>query len=804
MNLTRLSLRTIMVIFMSLMSMILVVVAWEVYRGSALKSQQQSLEEVLVRESNRILRVIEQKTEDLAIGAQQAPEFRQALIDEDLTSLERLVGEQYQRNHVASGELSLIQLYVFNKDFDVVSWSKQGPSGRSEFGIICQTLLNQARQRQGTDQIKLLPGLCQWRGRSYFSLIVPVGGILHQGYLQVITDPLQSMVSIEKFLEMPIKITLANGDLIYRSQDWLTGKEGSDFVTANYWLTEPGGGQLAEITVQRDLNLFNENITTSRNLLMLSAGIITLLMVALVLWALHRSTIRPIRELIDQVNMVRRDRRHLGKTLKVSGNVELRELVQVFNDMSSELAQAYDEYEELAFTDQLTELPNRALFHDRLKHLILLSKRKGEKFGVMLLDLDSFKEVNDTLGHHVGDELLKHIANRLQHIIRASSTIARVGDENENGIDEDYIASLDTGETTIARLGGDEFAILLPNLGGVEGAVAVAKRVTEALEPPAEIDANLIVVAGTLGISMYPEHGENAESLLRRADVALYVAKHIQNDFSVYDPAYDRHSVKQLALKAEIRTAIDEDQLVLYYQPKLDLNEGCVASVEALVRWQHPQRGMIPPDQFIPLSEQRGLIGPLTEWVIRRALEQHNEWLKHGINLKVAVNLSSRLLYDLYLPSKIEKYLINAELPPSALGLEITEEATMVDPERAMLILKRLDEMGVTLSIDDFGTGHSSLAYLKRLPVDEIKIDRSFVMEMEESENDAKIVHATIDLSHNLGLKVVAEGVESATALSMLKTLNCDYAQGFHLSRPIPADELLEWLTESGYSCKAG
>jgi EAL domain-containing protein (putative c-di-GMP-specific phosphodiesterase class I) len=321
------------------------------------------------------------------------------------------------------------------------------------------------------------------------------------------------------------------------------------------------------------------------------------------------------------------------------------------------------------------------------------------------------------------------------------------------------------------------------------------------LEPPAEIDGNLIVVAGTLGIAMFPEHGENAESLLRRSDVALYVAKHIQNDFSVYDPAYDSHSVKQLALKAELRTAIEEDQLVLFYQPKLDLEKGCVTSVEALVRWQHPERGMIPPDQFIPLSEQRGLIGPLTEWVIREALRQYTEWQKLGLHLQIAVNLSSRVLYDLSLPNKIEKYLINYQLPPGALSLEITEEATMIDPERAMNILNRLDEMGVSLSIDDFGTGHSSLSYLKRLPVDEIKIDRSFVMEMEESDSDAKIVHATIDLSHNLGLKVVAEGVETVTALKMLKSLNCDYAQGYYLSRPVPAAELCDWLNKSGYSC---
>jgi predicted signal transduction protein with EAL and GGDEF domain len=510
--------------------------------------------------------------------------------------------------------------------------------------------------------------------------------------------------------------------------------------------------------------------------------------------------VRPIREVIEQLNRVRQDRHQLRSPLMLSGNAEVRELVQVFNDMSADLARLYDEYEEAAFIDQLTALPNRALFLDRLRQMILLSERKGEKFGVMLLDLDSFKEINDTLGHQVGDKLLQQIAERLRRTIRASSTIARVVDDS---ISAEYeSAAVRNSELTLARLGGDEFAILLPNLKGIEGAISVAKRITEVLEPNAEIDGNTIVVAGTLGIAMFPEHGEGAEALLRRADIALYVAKHIQSDFSIYDPAYDTHSVKQLALKAELRAAIEGEQMVLFYQPKLDFKNGCVMSVEALIRWQHPQRGMIPPDQFIPLSEQRGLIGPLTEWVIKKALWQYNQWQQQGIHLQIAVNLSSRVLYDLSLPNKVERLLVAAKLPPSALSFEITEEATMVDPQRALDIMNRLNEMACMLAIDDFGTGYSSLGYLKRLPVAEIKIDRSFVMDMEASENDAKIVHATIDLAHNLGLKVVAEGVETEYALNMLNRLNCDYAQGYYLSRPIPADELIKWLAESAWSCK--
>ncbi len=800
MDFRRLSLRSIIALFMSLMSMILVVTAWEVYRDSALKSQQQSLQEVLEREVKRSLKQLQQNIETMAISAQQSVEFRRALTNENLKALTKSLDEQFRRQPVTSGEVNLIQLYAYSKNFEVLAWSKNGPFVRDGLGIICQDMADVARLRQGVEQLKVLAGLCQWRGQSFLSVIVPVGGIRHQGYFQLIVNPLMNLAKMDTFLEMPIKINLASGGVAYRSQDWHVGDEGKDYVSVSHRLKSDGGEPLAEIILQRELSLFNQNLATSRNYLMLLAGIVTLIMLGLVLWVLHTSTVRPIRKIISQLNNVRNDRRQLGTPVSLSGNAELRELVQVFNDMSQELNKVYDEYETLAFTDQLTSLPNRVLFLDRLSQIILLSQRKGEKFAVMLLDLDGFKEINDTLGHYVGDELLLQIATRLQRIIRASSTIARVIDNHAVAASENITPGLE--ESTIARLGGDEFAILLPNLTGVEGALSVVKRISDAFEEPIKIDDNVIVVSGTLGVSMFPEHGENAESLLRRADVALYVAKHLQNDFSVYDPAYDNNSVKQLALKAELRSAIEEDQMVLFYQPKLDLERGCVGSVEALIRWQHPERGMIPPDQFIPLSEQRGLIGPLTEWVIQRALQQYKEWQQQGVFMQIAVNLSSRVLYDLSLPNKIEGYLFDLQLLPSALSLEITEEATMIDPERALIILNRLRDMGISLSIDDFGTGHSSLSYLKRLPVDEIKIDRSFVMEMASSDDDANIVHATVDLSHNLGLKVVAEGVETAEVLNILKELNCDYAQGYYLSRPVPADELIKWLGASDYQCK--
>lgn len=794
------SVRSSVIILLSLLSMGLVLMAWNVYRDFLLENHEHTTAELLSRESNLILTDLESTAENVGMYTQHQPSFREAVRKADSAALMAALDDQFRQYQVTVGNLKLIQSYAYDKEFKLLASSSRGPLPKDSTEVICRDGVTLASKRQGSDQLKVLAGLCQWKGYAYYTVILPVGGLRHEGYLQLVYDPYYALLALEKNLAMPLAIHSRSDEIIYRSPAWRPTDD-KTHVVATIWLSDIGGERGTKLQVQHDLSSLMARAETARDRLLLLAGVLTLLVVMLALWMLNKSTVKPIRELIEQLNLVRKDRQYLRTPLSVSGNAEVRHLVKVFNDMSTDLAQLYDEYEEAAFIDQLTSLPNRALFLDRLRQMILLNKRSGEKFGVMLLDLDGFKEVNDTLGHQVGDRLLQQIAERLRRTIRASSTVARVVSDSISV--EFESEAVRNSDMTLARLGGDEFAIMLPSLKGIEGAITVAKRITEVLEPHAEIDGNSIVVAGTIGIAMFPEHGEDAEALLRRADIALYVAKHIQNDFSIYDPAYDTHSVKQLALKAELRAAIEEDQMVLFYQPKLDFKNGCVTGVEALIRWQHPQRGMIPPDQFIPLSEQRGLIGPLTEWVINKALWQYNQWQKQGINLQIAVNLSSRVLYDLSLPNKIERMLVQAKVPPTAINFEITEEATMVDPRRALDIMNRLNEMGLLLSIDDFGTGYSSLGYLKRLPVDEIKIDRSFVMDMEESENDAKIVHATIDLAHNLGLRVVAEGVETESTLKMLKNLNCDYAQGYYLSRPIPADELVKWLTESGWYCRS-
>jgi diguanylate cyclase (GGDEF)-like protein len=438
---------------------------------------------------------------------------------------------------------------------------------------------------------------------------------------------------------------------------------------------------------------------------------------------------------------------------------------------SKKLRDQAQENEHQALHDALTDLPNRTLFHDRVGQALTVARREHIPVAVMIMDLDRFKEVNDTLGHASGDELLKQAGERLREALRESDTVA--------------------------RLGGDEFGVLLPKVVDSAAAVSVARKLRKALEEPFTIHGLALQMEASVGIALSPEHGDDVHSLLQRADVAMYVAKEHPGGCEVYARERDEYSPDRLTLLTELRRGIDAGELVLHYQPKAELRSGQVTGVEALVRWSHPTRGLIPPDEFIPLAQKTGVIVPLTFFVLNEALRQCRTWQLEGLNLCVSVNLSARNLLDVNLPDTVGELLAKWEVPPSLLELEITESTILADPIRAMHVLSRLSGMGVRLAIDDFGTGYSSLAYLKRLPVDELKIDKSFVQGMQEDENDAVIVRSTIDLGRNLGLKVVAEGVETNEAWRQLAALGCDVAQGYYLSRPVPAAELAAWLRAS-------
>jgi diguanylate cyclase len=414
--------------------------------------------------------------------------------------------------------------------------------------------------------------------------------------------------------------------------------------------------------------------------------------------------------------------------------------------------------------DPLTGLANRVLLHERITQALAADGERRVDTALLLLDLDRFKFVNDALGHHYGDRLLIEIGPKLASVLPASATIA--------------------------RLGGDEFAVLLPGQHGPHGAMVIAERITELLRQPVEIDGLSLDVEASIGIAIAPNHAKDANELIQRADIAMYTAKGTHAGVAYFDPESASHSREQLALAGQLRAAIERDELVLHYQPKLTMRDGTVHGVEALIRWCHPDRGMIPPIEFIPLAESTSLIAPLTIWVVRNALAQLRRWLDSGLTVSVAVNVSARSLTDLAFAGNIAELLREARVPAHLLEIEVTETALMADPERAREVLADLAHLGLRIAIDDFGTGYSSLAFLQTLPVNALKIDRSFVRDMTTNTSDAVIVRSVIELGRNLGLEVIAEGVEDQSTCRELADVGCPVGQGYYWSRPIPADDL--------------
>jgi diguanylate cyclase (GGDEF)-like protein len=480
-----------------------------------------------------------------------------------------------------------------------------------------------------------------------------------------------------------------------------------------------------------------------------------------------RSVTRPIAALTQFSQRIGQG--DYTQAIEIVQNDEIGQLAQAFNVMQEGIAEREKRITELAYMDRLTGLPNRALFNDRLQQAIASAQRNGKPLAIMMMDLDRFKYVNDTLGHPIGDMLLCEVAKRLR------STLQRQTD-------------------TVARLGGDEFAVLLPN-DDLPAARLLATRLLHALEQPIMIEGQLVDVGASIGIVTFPANGNDMNVLLRRADIAMYVAKRSNLGFALYDERHDQNNAERLSLMSELRQAVEEDELTLYYQPKVDLATHRVNAVEALVRWDHPTRGFVSPDQFIPFAEQTGYIKTISRWVADKAIAQCAAWRARGIDIEVSVNVSARELIQSSLPEIFLALLQKHDVPPASIWIEITESAIMDDPNHAIETLDRLHALGIRLSIDDFGTGYSSLSYLKRMPVDELKIDKSFVMGMANHKDDETIVRSTIDLGHNMGLKVVAEGVEDESMMLRLKELHCDLAQGFHLSRPLPPAKLELWLS---------
>jgi diguanylate cyclase (GGDEF)-like protein len=533
-------------------------------------------------------------------------------------------------------------------------------------------------------------------------------------------------------------------------------------VFAGHWIVA---------TVLPHTTIYHSAARLIRDTLVIVVPLLTLALVLMVWYGTRLLT--PLRTLARALHAIGAGQL---QTLGITGNDEIGELGRAFDHMAGELQASLQKRVEVeaalqhqALHDALTELPNRAWLQDLLEGRIAAGEHDGRAWALLLLDLDRFKEVNDTLGHEVGDQLLQEIARRLQSELRTCDAVA--------------------------RLGGDEFAVLLGDADMLT-APRVVTRLIEVLEAPMQLKGQQVSVGASIGIALHPDHGHDVPTLLRRADMAMYVAKRSGSGFAVSQPEHEQPMTERVARIGALRQAISDQQLILYYQPIVDCQTQELIGVEALVRWQHPQQGLIPPDHFIPLAEETGLIRPLTRWVLGAALHQCRAWQDAGFDLPVSVNLSAHDVQDTTLPELVSEQLAETDLSAGCLTVELTETALMADPERALNTLVRLEAMGVKIAIDDFGVGYSSLSYLTRLPAHQLKIDRSFVLGLAHGTREAAVVRSTNELGHTLGLSVLAEGVEDAATREFLAGVGCDQVQGFHLGRPLPADEIVRWFAE--------
>lgn len=456
-------------------------------------------------------------------------------------------------------------------------------------------------------------------------------------------------------------------------------------------------------------------------------------------------------------------------TIQTDRHDEIGDLSKAFNSMRDAIATREAKVTRLAFWDDVTNLPNRVAFIKHLGEKIESHQQRGLPLTIIVLNLDRFKEVNKILGRGLGDELLNRVAQSLKTMVRA--------------------------DDMVARLGADEYGVLLSSTSEDEG-LAVARKLQKVFDAALALGAQKIDVTAGIGLAIYPQHGESDEQLLHNAETALNVSKVKHSGVVLYDAAFDQGIQENLSLASELRAALHNRQLSLYLQPKVNIKTKRAYAAEALVRWIHPEKGFVFPDQFIPFAEQTGLIRDITLWMLEEACRVHTELKNQDIELAIAVNISTRDLIDSDFPDKLEAIFNHFEIADNAISLEITESSIMDDPVRAEATLHRLANMGLKIAIDDFGTGYSSLGYLKRLPVKELKIDKSFVMNMEKNENDTIIVRSTVDLGHNLNLKVVAEGIENIEVWNILAKMGCDYGQGYFMGKPMPEKDFKDWLAK--------
>lgn len=773
--------------FMGVLALLLALVSGEVHQSHAYNNQRLSMQKLIRLKADDLLNELVRKSTDLGSGLQMGTGFHQAFLDRNLVRLRAIMRNQFHDYFVTTGILKLDALVALGPDFSTVAEFHEDTSGFASLDATCPTLLRQAMDRKGPARMKMLSGVCVDGRRPYHLVLLPMGGLRLTGYVAVITDPTHNLRHLEPALGMPLTIRLPSGDLAFQSAGWPGQEDMGNAILAEYDLKSADSRPVLSLIMADDVRPLYGYLPQTRIVVMIAASLITLVGIVLAMLVLRGTTLKPLQALTDHLHKVRGDRKLFGQKVDVGGARELQELGNNFNEMTGELGKLYKTLEVMAFTDQLTELPNRNRFQERLQGFMQIHQTLQKPFALLVMDLDRFKNINETLGHNVGDQLLKAVGMRLEQTLRGSDLVTHL----------DRTQAHQWGNDAIARLGGDEFSAILPGVSTVENAEIAAQKLMKAMGQPFVIDEHELLVSLSIGIVLYPLHGTDRHDLMSKADVAMYQAKKNRQGYVVYDSSFNKNSLRHLVLERDLHNAILQDQLVLYYQPKINLATGLTCGTEALVRWNHPELGMVPPDEFISLAEQSGQIRQLSAWVLYRAVKDCSAWRAQGYDVSVSINLSAINLRDRELFEEIGNVLDRWSFDPAHLVLELTESAVMSDPAFAMQILKRLREMGLGLSIDDFGTGYSSLAYLKQLPVTEIKVDRSFVRDLAKDIGDQAIIRAVVALAQDRQLTVVAEGVEDLATYNLLKELNCGMAQGYYVARPMPVQDYAKWLESS-------
>jgi len=726
------------------------------------------------------LRLMDQNRQRLVQAAEVVSKdfaFREAVATGDSATIASVLN-----NHGARVKADIVMLV--SPDGQVVADSQQARPGRRLFS---HPQLIRLAQRDGRAS-----AIMQIESRPYQVVVVPVlapdpiawvamGFLIDQGFLA----DLRALTALHITFFAPQLDGdwkfLASTHLSVEPIHMLTSLPVSGEATAGLFRVggfdttlasiRQEGGDPVRIALQRSVTEGFEPLEELKSMLVLLtlASIVASIVGSVVL---ARRITQPLQVLAAFARRVR-DGDYSGR-VSVQGGEEIGTLAASFEHMLEGIAAREAEILHLAYQDGLSGLPNRALFSVRLGEAVASHRRGGAGVSVLVMDLDRFKYINDTLGHGAGDLVLREVATRLRGVVRDGDTVA--------------------------RLGGDEFAILAT--GGVERAQTLARMIQAVLEQVIDIDGQAVDVGCSIGIAHCPAHGDEPSVLLRCADVAMYAAKHEKSGFTVYDARYDLHRAEHLSLLGDLRRAIIGNELRLHYQPKVDLHGGQLIGVEALVRWEHAQRGLVPPGEFVPFAEQTGAIKQVTRWVMEEALRQCGSWYAGGLAISVSVNVSTRDLLDRDLPHFVDEAIRRYGVPAELLTVEVTESALVEDPQRAQQTIARLKQRGVRLSIDDYGTGYSSLANIQRLQFDELKVDRAFVTHMATEDKDAAIVRSTVELGHNLGLVVVAEGVEDAEVISLLREFGCDLAQGYGVSRPLPWEQLEAWMASCNWMAR--